>query len=226
MFVPRGRAAPRAITMFVASTLTVLATVTCGERSDATDPTDDPRLADSVATITITPANASVGVGATLELSALLTDSSGATVVGPSVDWTSANTGIARVRDGGPILGIVTGTAIGDVTITATLTAPSGDKVATTTVSVVPAVVANVSVVPGVLSLGVGRSEQLTAIVTDAQGNPLTGRVVQWTSTSGAVIVDDFGRVTGVFTGTATITATCEGQQGTAYITVNALSPS
>jgi uncharacterized protein YjdB len=222
-FVPRGRAAPRAFALSVACAFAVAVTATCGEGGGGAGPSDDPTLADSVATITITPLNASVGVGATLDLHAVLVDSSGAAVVGPSVDWISANTGIARVRDGGPVLGIVTGASIGDVTITATLSAPSGDKTASTTVTVVQAVVANVAVVPGILSLGVGRSEQLSAIVTDAQGNPLTGRIVQWTSTSGAVIVDDFGRVTGVFAGTATITATCEGQEGTAYITVNAL---
>ena len=215
-FAWRGGAKARAF----ACLLVLGAIATCGESNGGADPNSDPTLADSVATVTLTPANPSVGAGATFELRALLEDSSGAAVIGPEVEWSSNNTAIARVRTAGAVIGIVTGVAIGDVTITATLAAPSGDKVGTTIVSVVPAAVANVAVMPAILSVGVGRSEQLTAVVTDAQGNVLTGRVVTWTSTSGAAIVDDFGRITGVFTGTATITATCEGQEGSAYVTI------
>jgi uncharacterized protein YjdB len=214
-----GRRA-RASAAAIACAVLTVAAATCADDGPGTTP--NPELADSVATVTLSPDNPSVGVGATLELRALLADSAGAPVVGPSVEWQTTNANVARIEDAGAVLGIVTGVVIGTVTITATLAAPSGDKVGTTIVTVVPSVVANVAITPSVLSLAAGRSEQLTAVVTDAQGNVLTGRFVQWASTSGSAIVDDFGRVTGVFQGTATITATCEGQVGSAYLVITA----
>src|SRR5205085_2012836 len=62
---------------------------------------------------------------------------------------------------------------------------------------------------------------QLTATPKDANGNPLSGRVVTWSSNNTAVArVNGSGLVTGVGAGTATITATSEGQSGTSDVTV------
>jgi alpha-tubulin suppressor-like RCC1 family protein len=61
----------------------------------------------------------------------------------------------------------------------------------------------------------------LTATPKDAQGNPLLGRVVDWsTSASGIATVIPGGLVTAVAVGTATITATSEGKTAQATITV------
>ena len=63
----------------------------------------------------------------------------------------------------------------------------------------------------------------LTATPEDANGNALSGRVVTWVSSAAAVAtVDGIGQVTGVTAGLALITATSEGQSGTALITVTA----
>src|SRR6266550_4275681 len=68
----------------------------------------------------------------------------------------------------------------------------------------------------------VGQTAQLTATPRDASGNPLTGRVITWQSSNGAVAsVNGSGLVTAVATGSATITATSEGQSGTAVVTVS-----
>src|SRR5881398_2934018 len=69
----------------------------------------------------------------------------------------------------------------------------------------------------------VGSTVQLTATPKDANGNPLTGRVVTWQSSNSAIAsVNGSGLVSGAAAGgPVTITATSEGQSGTASITVS-----
>src|SRR5437773_2491774 len=94
---------------------------------------------------------------------------------------------------------------------------------ATVTVAGCVAPVAAVAVSPAAPTVQVGQTAQLTATPQDASGNPLTGRVITWQSSNGAVAsVNSSGLVTAVATGSATITATSEGQSGTAAITVTA----
>jgi uncharacterized protein YjdB len=83
--------------------------------------------------------------------------------------------------------------------------------------------VASVSVSPSSATVQVGKTQQLTATLKDASGNPLTGRTITWSSSNMAVAtVSSSGLVTGVKAGAATITATSEGKSGTASITVPA----
>src|SRR5438876_977858 len=83
--------------------------------------------------------------------------------------------------------------------------------------------VASVTVSPASTSVPVGATVQLSAVTTDSAGNTLPGLGVAWTSNNAAVAaVSGSGLVTSVATGTATITATSEGQSGTATITVTA----
>jgi alpha-tubulin suppressor-like RCC1 family protein len=87
-----------------------------------------------------------------------------------------------------------------------------------------PVPVASVTVSPGQLSLLVGQIQQFTATTKDASGNVLTGRTVTWASSApGVGTVSATGLVTGVSAGPATITATSEGQSGTATVTVASL---
>lgn len=80
--------------------------------------------------------------------------------------------------------------------------------------------VASVTVAPAVDTLAVGDGVQLMALLKDAAGNPLTGPSVTWaTSNAGLVSVSSAGLVTGVSAGTAIITATSQGKQGTAMVT-------
>src|SRR5207247_1451655 len=93
---------------------------------------------------------------------------------------------------------------------------------ATVTVAGCVAPVAAVTVSPAAPTGQVGQTAQLTATPRDASGNPLTGRVITWQSSNGAVAsVNGSGLVTAVATGSATITATSEGQSGTAVVTVS-----
>ncbi|HET9709607.1 MAG TPA: Ig-like domain-containing protein, partial [Gemmatimonadales bacterium] len=89
-----------------------------------------------------------------------------------------------------------------------------------------PAPVARVSVTPSSATITPGSTVQLTAQPLDAAGNPLSGRAIAWqTSDAGIAGVSSSGLVSGVTVGPATITATSEGQSGTASITVIAPPP-
>src|SRR5437870_5563923 len=153
-----------------------------------------------VASVSVTPATATIGVGQTAQYAAITRDAFGNPLGGRTVTWSSSNPAVAA----------------GPATITATAEGKSGT--ATITVSTVP--VASVTVSPSTASVPVGQTVQLTATPKDASGNPLSGRPVSWGSSNTAVAtVSGSGVVTGVTAGAATITATSEGQSGTATIT-------
>ena len=166
-----------------------------------------------VASVTVSPATASLAVGRTLQLAATPTDSAGNPLSGRVVTWATSATSVATVS----AAGLVTGVAAGTATITATSEGKGG--IATITVSNVP--VASLTVSPATAGILVSKTVQLTATPKDAAGNPLSGRVVTWaTSATSVATVSATGLVTGVTVGTATITATSEGKSGTATVTV------
>src|SRR4029077_13121573 len=166
-----------------------------------------------VATVTVTPSPASVQQGATVQLTATPKDANGNPLSCRVGTWASNNTAVATVNGSG----LVTGVAGGSATITATSEGQSGT--AAVTVASVP--VATVTVTPSPASVQQGATVQLTATPKDANGNPLSGRVVSWASNNTAVAtVNGSGLVTGVAAGTATITATSESKSGTSSITV------
>jgi hypothetical protein len=81
-------------------------------------------------------------------------------------------------------------------------------------------VIASVAVTPNPASVEVGETVQLTATVRDDNGAVVTDCAVTWSSGSAATAtVDANGLVTGVSVGTVTITATCEGVQGSSSVT-------
>ena len=83
----------------------------------------------------------------------------------------------------------------------------------------------NTVTITGNTTIAQGATSQLTAVLRDAAGNVLTGRVVTWSSSNTAVATVANGLVTGVAPGTATITATSEGRSGTTNITVPTPTP-
>lgn len=85
----------------------------------------------------------------------------------------------------------------------------------------IPDPVATVTVAPAAPIVPVGTTVQLAATVKDAGGNVLTGRSVTWISSDPTIAsVGTNGLVTGVAVGAVTITATSEGVNGTATVTV------
>lgn len=175
----------------------------------------------TVASLTLSQTSASVQVGGTVTLTATPKDASGNVVSGQTVTWSSDASGVASVNSS---TGVVTGVAPG----TATITAAVGGAKAQATITVTPVPVASVTVAPasaGLLflvqdSVTLGRT-QLTATTRDAAGATLAGRVVTWGSSNNNVAtVDGSGLVKATGAGSATITATSEGQKTSIPVTV------
>ena len=168
-----------------------------------------------VALVTVSPAPAALREGATLQLTAVTTDSAGTVLSGRTVTWASSNEHVAKVSASG----LVSGIGAGSATITATSEGESASVTASVTASVVA--VASVTMNRATASIAAGESLQLLATPRDAGGNPLTGRTIVWTSSNTSVAsVSSSGLVTGVSGGTASVYATVDGIRGSTAVTV------
>ena len=118
-------------------------------------------------------------------------------------------------------LSLMSGSSVLDVqTVSAVSLIPDQT---TTLPSVVLSPVASLAVTPAAASIVVGDSLQLTAVASDVNGQPLTGRTVTWTSSDATVAsVSASGMVKGIAANAqpVTITAATGSRSATAQITV------
>ncbi len=169
--------------------------------------------AKPVSAVVLTPASVSMQIGTTSSLQARTVDAEGGTLTGRAVSWTSSNTAVATVSQ----TGTITALSPGATTITATSEGRSAQSAVTVTLPAVN----SVTVTPSRDTIGVGAERQLTAVLRDAAGNALTGRVLSWGSSNLAVAsVSSTGLVIGVAPGSVTITGTSEGRVGSATVVV------
>ncbi len=172
-----------------------------------------------VGAVIVSPAQTSLTVGQTAQLSVQITDGSGNLLTGRPTSFSSGNANVAQVDNNGKI----TATAPGSTTITVT----SEGKVGTASVTVAASPIATLRVSPDVVSLIVGGSTKLSATALDAGGNPLAQRSVAWTSGAPAIAsVAADGTVNALAAGTAIIFAAAEGKIASSTITITAPSPS
>lgn len=165
------------------------------------------------ASIALSSSTLSLIVGQESQLRATVRDEGGGALPGAPVTWTSSNSGVATVSSDGLVRGVAKGSA--------TITATSGSVNAKATVTVSPVPANAVVVSPGEATRFVGETVQLSATVTDANGDPLSGRPISWSSSAtGVATVSSSGLVKAVAPGTATITASSEGKSGRSTITV------
>ena len=192
---------------------------------DRTGPTPRPDPQPDRSSVTLTPTQPTVAAFDTIILTAMVRDETGRVIHLPSVIWTSSDAAVATALPAPtgalPWLSFATvlGVSPGSVTITAT----SGTASATALITVGPPVrVASVTVTPESATLTqIGQTFQLAATLRDANGDALLRRPTSWSSDNEAVAtVDPTGLVSAVGDGSATVTATCEGVNGTAAITV------
>ena len=103
-----------------------------------------------------------------------------------------------------------------------TVTAAAQGKQGSAEVTVAPRAVASVRVEPATANVAVGRTSTLVAKAFDDQGSELPSRPATWSSSNEALVsVTQAGGITGVVAGgPVTVTATIEGQSGTAQVTV------
>lgn len=171
---------------------------------------DDPV---AVATVSVTPATATVSIGATSQLTASPVDASGAAISGRKVTWTTSNASTATVSTGGLVTGVAAGTAL--------ISAAIDGVVGNASITVSPPPVATVAITPAAPSMVEGDTLRLRTTLTVAGGAVVTGRVVTWTSGTPAVAtISNAGLITALAAGTSTITATSEGKTATVSLTV------
>jgi len=172
----------------------------------------DPSL--DVLSVAIQPKIATVLIGDSLRLSASIVMSQGK--VPPAISWNSSNAGLATVNPAGVVRGMASGTVV-----IRAASAGKQDSAAITVAVPSPLPVASVSVAPSSVTVPVGGTVPLVATLKDANGNTLAGRAITWASSgTGVATVSGAGLVTAATVGSATITATSEGQSGTATVSV------
>jgi uncharacterized protein YjdB len=177
------------------------------------------RVTQSVATLTVDPANPTITVDASLQMRALAFDRKGAPVTGLQIEWTSSDGAVAPVTNDGSVYAKAAGTA--------TVTARVGGKTASTSVAVTAAVpvVASITLSPASPTVQVGATVLMQTVVQDAAGRPI-GVDLAWSSSNpGVASVSPEGLVTGRAAGTATVTVTAGGKSLSTLVTVPAPPP-
>ncbi len=171
--------------------------------------------AATVASIVVTPPNANLPKGATLQFTATGHYSDGTTAdLTAKVNWQSSPASVATFAPGG----LATGAGVGTSTITAGFGSISGS----TTLTVGPAALAAISVTPPDPRLARTFTRPLRAlgIYTDGTAQDLTGQVAWSSGTATVATVDAAGLVTGVSAGASVIKAAAGAVSGTTTLTV------
>jgi len=171
--------------------------------------------------IAVTPANARLPAGFTLQYTATATYSDSSTRnVTTQVTWASSNTAIATISNAAGSQGLATGVGASatPVQVTATLSGVSGS----TPLTVTSSKLSTVAVTPSPFSIAAGSAIQLTATGTFQDGTVLdVTRQCTWLTSSRAIAtVSRTGAATGVAGGSVTITAKRGSKQGSASGTV------
>ncbi len=175
-----------------------------------------------IASLEITPVPEPLDPGESARLSAVLRDSSGATVYGEPVAWTSSDETVIMVTDG-----LIEARTPGSAHVTAS----SGGRTRSVEVLVrspqpspdPSPVVASVRLSPGALSLAVGESGLLTARALDASGRMLPDRAASWSVADASVAsVTQDGRVRALAPGITDIVARIDGRRASVSVTVSA----
>lgn len=177
----------------------------------------------SLTSVAITPANPSVAKTTTQQLTATGTYSDGSTQnLTAMATWASSDTTVATISNAMGTQGLATGIAIGNTTISASV---SG-KTAMTVLSVTMAPLNAIAVAPASPSIVKGTTQQFTATGTFADGSTqdITSTAI-WASSDTAVAgisnaMGTRGLSSGLGVGTATISASLMGKMGTATLTV------
>lgn len=156
-----------------------------------------------------------IQVGESAKARAEYYDQFGAAISPGPVTWSAAPSGIVATSSDGT----VTALAPGSVVVAAT----AGGKSAFWAVAVLPVPVTTVTLAPKTATLDIGLSRQLSVTLRDAAGRPLNDdRTVYWRSSDTTrVSVSPDGRVTAIAAGVASVTATSEGVDDSAVVTVS-----
>lgn len=197
---------------------TLVAFALCLVVSGCSSSSSTPNSSPSLTSVAVSPATASVNIGATQQFKATANYSDGSNQdVTASAAWTSSNTAFASIESTGQSSpGLATGVAPGNPTITALFSGSSGT--ASLTVNGVSPVVTSISLAPTSTSMNVGATTQFSATATYSDGStkPVTTLAAWTTSDSAVATVETTGQTSpglasGVAPGNVNITASYSG---------------
>jgi trimeric autotransporter adhesin len=164
---------------------------------------------ESVSSIAITPATATIAEGTQTQFVATATLADGSTQdISQSVDWVSADPSIATISDVFLSGGWASGLTPGTVTIGTVF----GGEAATAQLTVTSATLSSIAITlptsPANIALGTTQQYQATATFSDSSTQDLSNQVAWTSSTPAVAVVNGAGLATSTGTGTTTITAT------------------
>jgi hypothetical protein len=170
----------------------------------------------TLTSITVTAPNSSFALGFNLQLTATGNYSDGSTQnLTASVSWSSNDTAIAVINNGGLIVGIT----VGQITASASLNGVTG----TLPVTVNSATLVSVSLTPldvTLLNILTGQQFQLTGHFSDGSTQLLTANVYWTCSNSLLGLISPTGFLTPLSLGNITVTATVGNLSATATISI------
>ena len=195
----------------VTRSVALLALLACG--GDASPPQPLEPTGPVVTTIVVTAPAGPLLVGATLALTAEVRDQAGVVMAGKTPTWSSGNDAIATVSNAG----VVAAQGPGTTSISATVDGKTGTATLTVTQQPVFAVAITALAAPVVA----GDTTPLVVVLSDRNGNAISGRRITWSSSAPLVAtVDGAGRLVASSPGATTVTALSEGVSGTLAVTV------
>ncbi len=186
--------------------------------------------AATVQSLTLTPLNPSLAIGATVPLVATATYSDGSSViVSASAAYAAASPLVASVH---PTTGIVTAVSAGSSVISASFGGKSASTIVTVNAAVViipPGLVSlsSIAVTPSIASATVGSTQAFVATATYSDNSTANiSNTAAWTSgTVSVATVLPGGSASALAVGSSTLTASLDGKSGNAQLTVVATAP-
>jgi trimeric autotransporter adhesin len=178
--------------------------------------------ANALTSITVTPANATVAVGATQAFIATgnYADGSSANITG-TASWTSGTTSVATILPTGVASALTIGSSV--------ITASSGGSTATAnlTVAAVAPTLSTITVSPANSTVAVGASPAFTATgnYSDGSTSDITGAVTWNSGTTTVATIVATGVANALNAGSTVITATSGSKSGNTNLTVTASAP-
>jgi len=158
---------------------------------------------NGLASIAITPATSSIGVGSQQLFTALGTFNDGSTQSLASALWSSSSVTTARISGDATNAGVAATAAQGTTTITASAAGVSGSATLTVTVPTLM----SIALSPSDATIPLGATQQFTAtgVYTDGSTQDLTGSATWSSAPTVVATINSSGLAAGLFQGTATI---------------------
>ena len=177
----------------------------------------------TLVSLTVIPANPGIAKGTTQQFTAsgAYTDNSTQDLTS-AVSWSSSDPSVAAISNAAGSNGLAATLATGSVSITASLGAVSGS----TGLTVTPATLVSIAVIPGTPSIADGTTQQFaaTGTYTDGSTQPLT-QAATWSSSDTTIVtISNVAGTNGLASsagqGAATITAAMGSVSGSTVLTV------